>query len=194
MEKGNKHLRFTVVCTHFRGRHKNKRGAVFCAQMSRVCVPVFISVDSPDHSNGDANSCQYDRAHWEGICSDREPVEGWRGHTQILKNTGLEGLKLVCQDVIRWGKLEKELHFPQWLASTGEVSMAASKRNKTLLHIRLAKLFIISYCGRRNNSHNWLDTHHKRTIRTWLFRNQLFLTPHQNSWTRPRPMPGRIWQ
>lgn len=52
-----------------------------CVLVSLVCVPVVISVDSPDHRNGDANSSQYDRAHREGIRSDREP----RKKTQILK-------------------------------------------------------------------------------------------------------------
>lgn len=47
-------------------------------------VPLVISVDSPDYRNGDANSCQYQRAHREGIRPDREP----RGKkkTQTLKS------------------------------------------------------------------------------------------------------------
>lgn len=35
---------------------------VLCT-LSLVCLPVLVSVDAPDHSNGDANSCQYERAH-----------------------------------------------------------------------------------------------------------------------------------
>lgn len=44
-------------------------GCVFCVH---VPVPVFIPVDSPDHSNTNAHSSQYERPHWEVPVSDRE--------------------------------------------------------------------------------------------------------------------------
>lgn len=63
---------------HFQLTHQTSVGHVWTDAANFVCmcpliVPVFISVDSPDHSDGDAHSCQYERPHWEVITSNGEP-------------------------------------------------------------------------------------------------------------------------
>lgn len=46
-----------------------------CQTGFQLCVPVFISVDSPDHSNANANSSKYEWAHGEVPALDREATK-----------------------------------------------------------------------------------------------------------------------
>lgn len=96
--------------TFVRATQKRLVCCVLCESAPCVCVPVIVSVDSPDHSNGDANSCQDERAHREGVRSDREPRET---KTRGLKYAGLGGTEALLPGRVGRGKLNTELRFPQ---------------------------------------------------------------------------------
>lgn len=61
-------------------------------------VPVFIPVDSPDHSNSDAHGSQHQRAHGQLPASDGEAAKA--GRKQTLAAVGGSAQQLLTQTLI----------------------------------------------------------------------------------------------
>lgn len=160
--------------------------------MGALTVPVFIPVDSPDHSNANAHSSQHKRPHWEVPVPDGEARKrhkhantktfsgwGWSARLGDSETDKLkEGNNTHSSDSHDHNVWKEVKHSPMPSCSPGNINTHLSRLYfpsiVKYIHVCVYNLF-------------WKSDAH-----TWLCHNQFFPSLHPDSWTVRRRMRGRI--